>query len=173
MQGASSTADVATTVAPAVALPSIRINFQPATAAVPAGYLADTGLVFGLRGSQTYGWSVDNSANTRKRNVNADPVLDSLNHVARAGLATTWEIALANGSYQVRILAGDPSFSDSLNTLQVENQLVPDTDGADNYDVYDITVQVIDGRLTISQGAGGSNAKIQAIELTLIPGTSG
>ena len=172
-QGASATADVPMTVAPSVVLPSIRINFQPATTAVPAGYLADTGQVFGLRGEQTFGWSVDNSANARKRNVHADPVLDSLNHVARAGLATTWEIALANGNYQVRILAGDPSFTDSINTLQVEHLLVPDSDGADRYDVYDVTVQVTDGRLTISQGVGGSNAKLQAIELTLIPGTSG
>jgi hypothetical protein len=39
--------------------------------------------------------------------------------------------------------------------------------------VYEVTVQVTDGRLTISQGVGGSNAKLQAIELTLIPGTSG
>ena len=41
---------------------SIRINFQPAAAPVPAGYLADGGLVYAARGNgQTYGWNADNT----------------------------------------------------------------------------------------------------------------
>src|SRR5262249_10127994 len=51
-----------------------KINFQPASAAVPVGYLADTGAVFGNRGNgYTYGWNADCSAYTRERNAANSP----------------------------------------------------------------------------------------------------
>ena len=68
---------------PAAAAPSaIRINFQPSSAPVPAGYLADGGLVYAARGNgQTYGWNADNTAQTRDRNAanSADQRYDTLN----------------------------------------------------------------------------------------------
>lgn len=42
----------------------VRVNFQPAHAPVPAGFVVDSGQVYGGRGNgYTYGWSVDNTAN--------------------------------------------------------------------------------------------------------------
>ena len=47
---------------------AILVNFQPAASPVPAGYLADGGLVYASRGNgQSYGWTIDNTAQTRDR----------------------------------------------------------------------------------------------------------
>src|SRR5688500_2139422 len=57
----------------------VNVNFQPATAAVPAGYLADSGATFGNRGNGwNYGWDIDNTAGARERNKHADQRYDTL-----------------------------------------------------------------------------------------------
>ena len=54
---------------------TILVNFQPASAPVPAGYLVDGGLAYGNRGNgQTYGWNADNAAQMRDRNSTARPI---------------------------------------------------------------------------------------------------
>ena len=64
---------------PPVTFP-IKINFEPAGTAVPAGYVPDGGDVYGPRtASLSYGWSVSHTGNARKRGVNADARLDNLN----------------------------------------------------------------------------------------------
>ena len=46
-----------------------HINFQPASAAVPAGYVADAGNAYAARGNGlTYGWTANNLANAIDRN---------------------------------------------------------------------------------------------------------
>lgn len=144
----------------------IQINFQPATASTPAGYLADSGAVFGDRGNgQTYGWDQTNNE-TRDRNTHADQRYDTLNHFQKSG-SRTWEIALPNGTYNVTLVAGDPGFTDQINNLNVEGVILTDPDGADNFDEYvNVAVVVADGRLTITPAAGASNAKINYIEIT-------
>src|SRR5687767_5999450 len=70
----------------------VNVNFQPATAAVPAGYLADSGATFGNRGNGwNYGWDVDNTGGARERNKHADQRYDTLNHTQTYG-SRTWEI---------------------------------------------------------------------------------
>ena len=77
---------------------SASINFQPAGAPVPTGYLADTGSVYGTRASGlTYGWNTAAAVDgVRDRNstLSADQRYDTLNHI-RAGY--TWQIAVPNG----------------------------------------------------------------------------
>ena len=89
---------------------SIRINFQPASAPVPAGYLADGGLVYAARGNgQTYGWNADNTAQTRDRNAanSPDQRYDTLTHLQKpANPDAVWEIAVPNGTYVVRAGVG-------------------------------------------------------------------
>ena len=87
---------------------SAKINFQPASAAVPAGYLADSGAVYGDRGNgYTYGWDADCSAHTRDRDASNSPDqrYDTLVHMQLYG-TFTWEIAVPNGTYTVRVVAG-------------------------------------------------------------------
>src|SRR5687768_13184899 len=84
----------------------VNVNFQPATAIVPAGYIADGGLAFGDRGNGfSYGWDAANTAGARERNKLADQRYDTINHTQAYG-TRTWEIAVPNGLYAVKIAAG-------------------------------------------------------------------
>jgi len=144
---------------------TIKINFQPAASQVPAGYEPDSGAVYGDRGNGlTYGWDATLNE-TRDRGVDTDQRYDTLNHMQPTG-DYTWEIALANGTYDLWLVFGDPAYPDTINTMDVEGTVCTDPDGQDNFDEYNIQVGVTDGRLTISPAAGSSNSKICFIEIT-------
>jgi hypothetical protein len=151
---------------------TVRINFQPASAPVPTGYLADVGLVYGVRGNgQTYGWTTDNTGQARDRDspLSPDQRYDTLNQLQRpANPDAVWELAVANGTYTVRVVAGDPVFVDSTHRLTVEGVVVVDgtpTTAAPWLD-RTATVMVIDGRLTLRSAAGGLNSKVCFLEAT-------
>src|SRR5260221_2512775 len=84
------------------------------------------------------------------------------------GGGCSWEIALANGTYSVRIVAGDQTAIDSVYNITAEGVTVvsgtPDAathwfDGTQN-------ITVSDGRLTITNAAGATNNKIDFIDIT-------
>jgi hypothetical protein len=148
-----------------------HINFSTGEA-VP-GYVQDVGLAYGAHGGLTFGWNQDNTANARDRNAATSPdeLHDSLIHMQRANnLNAFWEIAVPNGTYQVHILTGDPSFTDSVYALNAEGvQVVTGTPtAATHWFEGTATVTVSDGRLTISNGAGARNNKIDAIDVTQV-----
>jgi glucose/arabinose dehydrogenase/fibronectin type 3 domain-containing protein len=145
---------------------SANVNFQPASAAVPAGYVADTGLIFGNRGNgYTYGWDADATAGTRDRDNPASPDqrYDTLSHLG----AQIWEIAVANGNYSVHLVAGDPSYFDSVHKINVEGVLTIDgtPTPANPWLEATKTVTVSDGKLTVATAAGASNAKVNFIDI--------
>ncbi|HOV78326.1 MAG TPA: hypothetical protein PLS24_09865, partial [Sedimentisphaerales bacterium] len=146
----------------------VKINFQLETAAVPAGYLRDSGELFGDRGNGfSYGWSADATADDRERNnaASKDKRYDTLVHFSK-NADKTWEIALPPGVYNLFFVCGDPSNTDQTNTLDVEGIIVTDPDGQDNFDEYTLNgVVVTDGRLTIKPAPGASNAKICFIDI--------
>ena len=150
----------------------IRINFQPSSAPVPAGYLADGGLVFGNRGNgQTYGWTADNTAQARDRNAGNSPDqrYDTLNHLQKPeNPDAVWEIAVTNGTYIVRVVSGDAGYFDSVFRVSVEGVLT--VNGTPTTSTRWIegtsTVTVTDGRLTLRSGAGASNNKVCFLEIT-------
>lgn len=169
-QGDSPYSNVASTTTTA-AVSVIRVNFQPSGAPVPAGYLADTGAVYGNRGNgQTYGWNVSNTSFTRDRNStrSADQRYDTLNHMQKSGGARSWEIAVPNGTYTVFVVAGDAGHFDSVYRINVEGVLTvsgtPTT--STRWITGTTTVTVSDGRLTVSNGTGASNNKICFIDIT-------
>jgi glucose/arabinose dehydrogenase len=151
---------------------TIFINFQPAASPVPAGYLADGGLVYASRGNgQTYGWTIDNTAQTRDRNASNSPDqrYDTLTHFQKpANPDAIWEIALVNGTYRVRVVSGDASNFDSVFRTNVEGVLT--VNGTPTTSTRWIegtsTVTVTDGRLTIRSASGASNNKICFVEIT-------
>jgi len=151
---------------------SILINFQPAAAPVPAGYLADGGLVYAARGNgQTYGWNADNTAQTRDRNAanSPDQRYDTLNHLQKPGNPdAVWEIAVPNGTYVVRVVSGDALHFDSIFRTTVEGVLTvngtPTT--TTRWIEGTATVTVTDGRLTVRSESGASNNKICFVEIT-------
>jgi N-acetylneuraminic acid mutarotase len=144
-----------------------KINFQPAGAATPAGYWADTGLAFGNRGNGlSYGWSADNTANTRDRNAanSPDQRYDTLDHFK----SLSWELAVPNGQYSVRVVVGDPSYIDSVYGLSAEGAKIVEGTPTNAIHWFDSTVilPVSDGRLTLTNSPGSSNNRICFIEVS-------
>jgi glucose/arabinose dehydrogenase len=171
-----STAAMARTVVPAARLfpsrPAIRINFQTASAALPAGYLKDGGLVFGDRGNgQAYGWNADNTAQMRDRNAanSPDQRYDTLAYMQRPGNPdASWELAVPNGSYDIRIVAGDPSYFGSTFAISAEDiaAVSGTTTSAARWLDATVTVKVADGRLTLRNGGAATSNKICFVEVT-------
>ncbi|MCA1601165.1 MAG: hypothetical protein LC776_05835, partial [Acidobacteria bacterium] len=149
---------------------SAKINFQPASAAVPAGYLADSGAVYGDRGNgYTYGWDADCSAYTRDRNASNSPDqrYDTLVHMQLYG-TFTWEIAVPDGTYTVRVVAGDPQNFDSVYKIAAEGVLTVDGTPTSTTPWVEgtQTVTVSDGKLTVNNALGASNNKLCFIDIS-------
>jgi hypothetical protein len=148
---------------------SARINFQPSGTPLVAGYLPDYGQVYAPRGNgYTYGWNADNSANTRDRNTTADQRYDTLVRMQNGG-NFSWEIAVPEGQFAVRIVAGDPDFIDSVYKINAEYALTVSGTPTSTSKWLEgtSTVQVFasDGRLTISNASGAANNKINFVEI--------
>jgi PKD repeat protein len=156
--------------AQATTLPTvIRINFQPAASAVPSGYLVDSGASYGNRGNGfSYGWNATNN-NTRDRNSSrsADQRYDTLNHMQRNG-TFSWSLGVPNGSYRVRIVAGDPDSYDSNYRINVESTLAINQRPTSSSRWVDrtVTVTVSDGRVNVSNASSASNNKVNFVEIT-------
>lgn len=151
------------------------INFQPAGVPVPAGYLMDSGSLYGNRGNGfTYGWSVNNTSQARDRDSTRSPDqrYDTLNLLQKSGKSYTWELAVPNGTYTVFLVAGDATSYNSVYRINVEGALTVSgtPTSANRWIAGSRTVTVNDGRLTVSNGAGSSNNKICFIEVTSVDG---
>ena len=139
---------------------------------MPAGYLADGGAVYAARGNgQTYGWNADNTAQTRDRNEASSPdqAYDTLTHLQKPENPNAfWEIALPNGTYDLRIVSGDASNFDSIFRIAAEGVVVVNgtPTSASRWVQGLATVTVSDGRLTLTNAAGASNNKICFVEIT-------
>jgi uncharacterized delta-60 repeat protein len=148
----------------------VHINFQAPGQVVASGYRADVGLSIRDQGDGlSYGWDADNTASVRNRGNAGSPDFrfDSLALMQKDGANRTWEIAVPNGMYQVHLVAGDPSFTDSVYKMNLENQFV--ISGTPSGDVrwFERTANVLvtDGRLTVSNTAGAVNNKIAFIDI--------
>jgi len=150
----------------------VKVNFQLAGAAVPSGYLADTGAIFGDRGNGfSYGWNAENSSTARDRNSPGSPDqrYDTLEHLQKPeNPNAVWEIALANGTYTVRVVSGDPSYFDSVYRTSVEGvqALSATPTSTQRWFEGTATVTLTDGRLTIANAAGAQNNKICFVDIT-------
>lgn len=146
----------------------IKINFQPEASPVPDGYLKDAGLAYGLRENGTnYGWLDGPNNVSRDRGAPDDIRYATLNHMQING-NRTWEMEIENGTYMVYLVMGDPSFSNQINTVNVEGVVKEDQDHVTNFDEYHLVVEVKDNRLTISPGSGADNAKICFVEISAV-----
>lgn len=150
----------------------LAINFQPEGAPVPLNNLPDYGKTYANRGNGfSYGWSVDARSATRDRNASTSPDQrhDTLINFPSGG--QKWEIGLPNGTYDVRIVCGDPSFSSGSYKFMFEGKTVVDgspTAAARWLDVtYAITVS--DGKLSLTQGTTAQLGKLCFIEITSRP----
>ncbi len=153
---------------------SIKVNFQIGTDPAFSGYLIDGGAVYGSRGNgQTYGWNVDNTTWMRNRNAanSPDERYDTFGHMQKGG-GSSWEIAVPNGTYSVRIVAGDPTTFDSVYNITAEGMTVVSGTPSASVHWFDGTqnITVSDGRLTITNAASATNNKIAFIDITSASG---
>jgi len=146
----------------------LKINFQSAGAPIPEGYLPEYGEIFFEHDNGwSYGWNQNITSGARDRNnANApDQRYDTLNHFRGA----IWEIEVPNGTYNLYFVCGDPSYTDQTNNIDVEGILLEDPDGpvgtGFDFDEFEVTVEVNDGRLTIQPGAGQDNSKFCFIDI--------
>lgn len=163
---------------------NVKINFQPAGAAVPGGYTADTGAAYSE--ARGYGWvaqagraPLDVSVNARVNEAPVDPRLKSFIHMQYNAQNSTpaertpaaWEYKLADGTYTVTVSTGDPSANtDSMHALNIEGvkAILPYKPADTNkFRAVTLRVPVTDGRLTID-AVGGTNTKINYV--TIAPG---
>lgn len=154
-----------------------RFNYQPSLSPIPSGFFADKGKVYGTRSNgKSYGWLTTARTDTVIRNQHPYPQFDTFNQawLNNTGSAGTWEIDLANGTYAVIVVMGDPASANQTNDLTIEGQAQTDPDPAvvmpigylrGDYDGYAVTVTVADGRLTLAIPATADNPKLCFIEI--------
>jgi hypothetical protein len=152
--------------------PKIRISFRPDGAEQPSGYRFDNGEVYGSRGlGYYYGWDQDNTANMFDRDSSAS---FSERYDAGAfmssptGEARYWHIKVPNGTYNVRVVSGDPASTLGTYSIDVEGKHVirgqPDQfsywfDGT-------TTVNVTDGDIMVTNGFGSNRTRLNFVEVT-------
>jgi len=157
-------------VVPPPVIPSVfplKVDFQPAMAPVVSGWLVDSGLAFGSRGSLQFGWNASVVDGVRDRNLISDQRRDTIAHMQRGGANSVWELAVPAGTYLVRLVCGDAGFFDSTYRVNVEGTLAVNgrpTSGS-RFVEGAVTVVVRDGRLTVSNATGAVNNKICSIEV--------
>jgi glucose/arabinose dehydrogenase len=146
---------------------SAKVNFQPAAAPSYPGYLVDGGVVYGPRGNGlTYGWNVSTISAAFDRNSRRSPdqrydTLIAMQQIPNA----FWEIAVPNGTYTVRIVAGDPN-TNKKPAYRITAEGVLTVSGSGRWVEGTQTVNVGDGRLTVASGAGASSNKICFLEVS-------
>jgi glucose/arabinose dehydrogenase/PKD repeat protein len=144
-----------------------KLNFQPANAPVPAGYLKVDGSTYRNRGAFTYGWLArNNTARDRNSTLSSDQRYDTLIHMQKAG-NSVFELAVPNGTYRVHLVSGDPTQVNSVFRVNVEGVLVVNgtPTPASRWVEGTATVTVSDGRLTVSNATGASNNKVNYLDI--------
>jgi N-acetylneuraminic acid mutarotase len=139
-----------------------QVNFQTAGAPVPTGFVADVGATYGAKANGlTYGWNADNTLNARFRATGPNVLRRTLNHMQWQG-DYRWEIAVANGTYKVTVVAGDPEFTNSVYRVAAEGMVLVSGTPNSTTRFFEGTgiVNVTDGKLTISNATGAVNNKI-------------
>ncbi|WP_454085363.1 PA14 domain-containing protein [Georgenia sp. Marseille-Q6866] len=154
---------------------AVKVNFQTAGAPTPSGWTADTGAAFDAEAG--FGWLVGTSPADRSDSMRYrtgptsgvtfinDPLLQTFtildNNQVTSLTNGTWEYEVPNGTYEVAAAVGDSGYTDSTHTVLAEGQpvitgFVPTNTNPHQTGVR--TVEVTDGRLTIT--SGGHNTKL-------------
>ena len=150
------------------------VNFQPGGVPVPSGYIVDAGRPFALRASGfSYGWNADMTRYVVDRDAanSPDQRYDTVIHLQRPGTPhAAWAMSVPNGTYRVRIVAGDPTKTDSIYRTKVEGVLAIDAtpDPANRWFENTVVVVVTDGRLRVESAAGAVNNRLNFIEIERI-----
>jgi hypothetical protein len=149
----------------------VRISFRPADAERADLYRVDSGQVYGARGlGLYYGWDEDNSANIFDRDSarSYSERYDGVALMDADGQQRSWRIKVPNGAYNVRVVSGDPTSAVGAYAIDVEGKRV--IRGHPNQFSYwfdgTVSVNVNDGEIKLTNGAGSNKTRINFIEIT-------
>jgi N-acetylneuraminic acid mutarotase len=151
---------------------SAAVDFAPDDAVAMAGYVADAGQTYGVRpDGLTFGWDVDVTKQAKLKESAVAP--DERYETFITPKKAIWELAVPNGDYVVRVVAGDGTKG---RKAKVDVEGVPAVDGKTTKDARwleaTVTVSVADGRLTVSPGEGYKSNRLAFLEVAAaIPGT--
>ena len=150
--------------------PRYAVTFRPAASPAVPGWSTDSGAAFGPRSGLEYGWNAPVVVRDRGTADPPDERYDTLALMQQPpNPAARWDLALPSGSYAVRVVAGDPSWTDSVYALTAEG--IPVVTGrastAARWLDQTAVVPVTDGRLTLTNGTGARNSKITFVEVSL------
>ncbi|MDB5324681.1 MAG: hypothetical protein JWM57_250, partial [Phycisphaerales bacterium] len=150
-------------------------KFGVDNAAVMPGYTADIGNGY-REGSSGYSYGWINASGAPKRAGAAsdrdqvDPSLtDSAINTYGENGAVSWEVAVPNGTYYVKLVAGSPDVSFGRYEYGIENKstfLDGSATSAAKWITATDTVTVYDGRLTISNVGDPDNHFLAYVEIT-------
>jgi len=89
--------------------------------------------------------------------------------------ARSWELAVPNGSYQVRLLTGDPFASLPAYGISAEGAMILETPytGGGKWVEGTAVVNVSDGRLTLTPSAAGEYVKLEFVQVRDVADPSG
>ena len=147
------------------------INFQPSSSSVPSGYVADAGASYGSRNGLTYGWNTSRTGETRDRNSGSSPD-QRYDTLIRMSSSARWDLAVADGRYAVRVVAGDPVDWDNTYRVNVEGTTAINGIASSVKRWFDntITVNVTDGKLTVTSGGGAIDNRLAFVEISEVEG---
>ena len=134
---------------------SAAFNFQPAAAAVPDNFIADSGGAYDL--AKGYGWQGIAPGKTRERtsDMSEDLKNRTLIHVAKSN--GPWELDVANGIYTVSINCGDLDYT-SVCKFAVEGRTLLDSvTGIGIFANASQEINVTDGKITLSVLSDGES----------------
>jgi hypothetical protein len=148
---------------------SLAVNFQPDDRGTPDWMERDSGELFADRGDYSFGWSRDLSANAVERN---SPFASWMGRdtLVTFGPSDRWDIQVPVGSYRVYLVAGDPTNTDASYAIDLEGKPALRGEASDDrrYVTTTTTVEVTDGRLSLTSGAGARKNAIALLEIEQI-----
>ncbi|MCA8988369.1 MAG: FAD-dependent oxidoreductase [Planctomycetaceae bacterium] len=131
-----------------------RFDFGSSSRKLSERFMRDAGQPY--QQQRGYGWLNDLSRNIRVRNQISGPGDDFV----FTRTQDTWEVDLANGSYQIVLCVGDAGHEQNQQSVNVEGEQIIDRTStlAGMFLELETTVKVSDGRLTIQIGSGESES---------------
>ena len=162
---------------------AVRVSFRPSSVPAPTGWLADTGLIYGVRtGGQSYGWVGAALNQTINRDWLGWTLYDTYNQLwttwkTVGSTPAKWELAVANGTYPVSIVCGDARAIQQRNDLLLEGVTLldpnpwngvaanPTTGELGNFVTLSGMATVTDGKLTLTAASTAKAPKICFIEV--------
>lgn len=147
-----------------------NVAFQHKSSTTPGGYVGDVGKLYGEQNGLTYGWEKANVGYQLDRHSDAKQRYDGLAYLGNGESATTWEIEVPNGLYEVGVLSGDAKYTNSRYHVMAEEQTALNSkpNKARPWRTGTAIVWVSDGKLTLTAGADAVNNKINSVSIRQI-----